>query len=224
MTAYSKHSDYELASLLKKGDHRAFTEIYHRYKGVLYLHALKLLKDEDEAQDVIHELYTSLWNKSNDFNLEIPLRAYLYRGVKNRIFDIFSHQKIRASYIEKFAEVLDHGEWVTDKKIREKELIAAIEAGLDLLPPKMREVFEMSRFANMSHKEIGRELNISDKTVKTQVHNALQILRLKINSFLGVLLLVYAGVFFPNNVIKNQRVKFLQINCKIIYTQTSSQP
>ncbi|WP_158799070.1 RNA polymerase sigma factor [Pedobacter sp. L105] len=187
MTAYSKHSDYELASLLKEGNHTAFTEIYHRYKGVLYIHALKLLKDEDEAQDVIHELYTSLWNKSKDFNLDIPLRAYLYRAVKNRIFDIFAHQKIRAGYIEKLAEVIDRGEWVTDEKIREKELIAAIEAGLDLLPPKMREVFEMSRFANLSHKEIGRELNISDKTVKTQVHNALQVLRLKINSFLAIL-------------------------------------
>jgi RNA polymerase sigma-70 factor (ECF subfamily) len=224
MTAYSKHSDYELASLLKEGDHAAFTEIYHRYKGVLYIHALKLLKDEDEAQDVVHELYTSLWNKSKDFNLDIPLRAYLYRGVKNRIFDIFAHQKIQESYIKKFAEVLNRGEWVTDEKIRERELIAAIEAGLDLLPAKMREVFEMSRFANLSHKEIGRELNISDKTVKTQVHNALQILRLKINSFLAVLILIYAGIFLPNYAIKNKGVNFLQINCKIIYTQPTSQP
>ncbi len=187
MTVYSKYSDYELASLLKEGNHAAFTEIYHRYKAVLYIHALKLLKDEDEAQDVIHELYTSLWNKSRDFNLDIPLRSYLYKSVKNRIFDIFSHQKIRTGYIKKFAEVIELGEWTTDEKIREKELIAAIEEGMDLLPAKMREVFEMSRFANLSHKEIAKELNISDKTVKTQVHNALHILRLKINSFLTIL-------------------------------------
>jgi RNA polymerase sigma-70 factor (ECF subfamily) len=219
MAVYSKHSDYELTSLLKEGDDAAFTEIYHRYKGVLYIHALKLLKDQDEAQDVIHELYTALWNKASDFNLDIPLKAYLYRGVKNRIFDIFAHQKVRSSYVAKFAEVIEEGAWITDEKLREKELVAAIEAGLDLLPAKMREVFELSRFANLSHKEIGKELNISDKTVKTQVHNALHILRLKINSFLAILLLLYG---FPPQ--KNTHVNFLQINCKIIYTQPTSQP
>jgi RNA polymerase sigma-70 factor (ECF subfamily) len=187
MAVYNAYSDYELATLLRDGDHAAFTEIYDRYKGILYIHALKLLKDEDEAQDVIHELYASLWNKSKDYNLDIPLKAYLYRGVKNRVFDIFSHQKIRDGYIEKFAEVIDKGEWTTDQKIREKELIAAIDEGLNLLPAKMREVFELSRFANLSHKEIGKELNISDKTVKTQVHNALHILRLKINVLLTIL-------------------------------------
>lgn len=184
MTAYGKHPDHELAALLKAGDHVAFTEIYHRYKGILYIHALKLLKDEDEAQDVIHELFASLWNRAGDLNLSIPLKAYLYRSVKNRIFDIFSHQKIRTAYVEKFKAVMEEGEWSTDEKIRERELIVAIEEGLQQLPPKMREVFEMSRFCNLSHKEIGKELNISDKTVKTQVHNALRILRLKINSFL----------------------------------------
>lgn len=189
MAAYPTYSDHELTALLKAGDHAAFTEIYHRYKGLLYIHALKLLKDEDEAQDVVHEIYTALWNRSGDLNLDIPLKAYLYKSVKNRIFDIFSHQKIRASYVERFAEVIERGEWITDDKIREKELIAAIEEGVSLLPEKMRKVFEMSRFANLSHKEIAEELNISDKTVKTQVHNALHILRLKINSLLAILIL-----------------------------------
>lgn len=187
MEVYSEYSDQELAVLLRQRDHAAFTEIYNRYKGVLYIHALKLLKDEDEAQDVIHELYTAIWDKAGDFNLDIPLRAYLYRGVKNRIFDIFSHQKISSGYLSKFAETIEKGEWITDEKIMEKELIDAIEEGLELLPAKMREVFEMSRFENLSHKEIAEELKISDKTVKTQVHNALKILRLKINSFLSIL-------------------------------------
>lgn len=188
MSLYSKHTDIELAALLKQQDHAAFTEIYNRYKGLLYIHALKLLKDEDEAQDVIHELYTVLWEKAADINTEIPLRAYLYKSVKNRVFDIFSHKKISSGYLSKFAEVIEKGEWATDNKVRERELIAAIEDGLALLPAKMREVFEKSRFENLSHREIAEELNISDKTVKTQVHNALKVLRLKVNSFLFSLL------------------------------------
>lgn len=187
MEIYSEYSDQELTALLRQRDHEAFTEIYNRYKGVLYIHALRLLKNEDQAQDVIHELYTALWDKAGNFNMDIPLTAYLYRGVKNRIFDIFSHQKISSGYLLKFAETIEKGDWTTDEKIMEKELTAAIKEGLALLPAKMRKVFEMSRFENLSHKEIAEELKISDKTVKTQVHNALKILRLRINSFLFIL-------------------------------------
>ncbi|WP_316811280.1 RNA polymerase sigma-70 factor [Pedobacter heparinus] len=223
MSAYSAHTDQELAALLKRADDAAFTEIYHRYKGVLYVHALKLLKDEDEAQDVVQDLYTTLWQKAADINLEIPLKAYLYKAVKNRIFDLFSRQKLSENYLAKFAEVVEQGVWVTDDKIREKELMAAIDEGMALMPEKMREVFEMSRLLNMSHKQIASELDISDKTVKTQVHNALKILRLKINSLLSILALfcLVLCLFFYR---KKSYVNFSQIKSKIIYTQTLSQP
>ncbi|MFD2871915.1 RNA polymerase sigma factor [Mucilaginibacter ximonensis] len=189
MRALITLSDLELVGLLKAGDHAAFAAIYDRYKGLLYVHALKLLKDEDEAQDVIQEVYAALWKNAPHYNEAIPLKAYLYRAVKNKIFDIFSHEKIRSEYVIQFDEIIQKGTWITDEQVRERELIAAIEAGLEQMPPKMREIFELSRFSGMSHKEIAEELNLSDKTVKTQVHNALTILRLKLGSFFCFFLL-----------------------------------
>ena len=186
MTDVGLLSDQELMALLKLGNHKAFTEIYERYKGLLYVHAVKLLKDEDEAQDVVQELFAVLWQKAGSLNLEIPFKTYLYKALRNRIFDIFSHQKISKRYISTFADLADKVEWITEEKIREKELIAAIDNGIALMPDKMRVVFEMSRKLNMSHKEIAAKLNISDKTVKTQVNNAIKILKLKISSFLSV--------------------------------------
>jgi len=188
MAAYSKYTDDELTALLRLQNHAAFAEIYDRYMGLLYLHALKMLKDEQEAEDIIHELFTSLWVNAGDINVHITLSAYLYRAVKNRVLNVLAHQKIKGSYLDSLQEYINAGQWNTDEFLRARELAYQIEKEIALMPAKMREVFELSRTAGLSHKEISERLDISDKTVKKQINNALKILRLKINVFLTVFL------------------------------------
>jgi len=187
MKPYRQLLDHELTDLLKSGDHAAFTEIYNRYMGVLYVHALRMLKEEDEAEDILHEIFTALWTRSAQLELKSTLSAYLYRAVKNRVFDVLAHRKIRQSYIESLESFLHNGQYSTDEMVREQELARLIEQEIKLLPEKMRKVFELSRLANMSHKEIAATLGISDKTVKKQINNAIRILRLKINLLIAVL-------------------------------------
>ncbi len=184
MGSYSTLADAELAVLLKGRDHKAFEEVYTRYGQVLYTHALRLTRDSDDAQDILHDLFTVLWDKATELNTNIPLRAYLFKSVKNRVFDLFSRNKVRSEHLRSLQAFIDQGEWVTDDLIREKELKKVIEKEISLLPAKMRLVFEMSRNENMSHKQIAEELHLSDKTVKKQVNNAIRILRLKIHSLL----------------------------------------
>jgi RNA polymerase sigma-70 factor (ECF subfamily) len=189
MADYSFCSDQELTDLLKSGDQAAFTEIYDRYMGVLYLHALKLLKDEQEAEDIIHELFLSLWTKAPDLNFNTPLANYLYRSVKNRVFNSLNHQKIKSSYLESLQSYIDAGHYQTDEAVLAAELAREIEKEIAQMPAKMREVFELSRKANLSHREIAEELGISDKTVKKQINNAIKLLRVKFNSLLISILL-----------------------------------
>ncbi|MGX5689156.1 RNA polymerase sigma-70 factor [Arcticibacter tournemirensis] len=188
MGSYSTLADAELAVLLKGRDHNAFEEVYNRYGHVLYTHALRLTQDSDDAQDILHDLFTVLWDKATELNTNIPLRAYLFKSVKNRVFDLFSRNKVRSEHLRSLQTFIDQGEWVTDDLIREKELKKVIEKEISLLPAKMRLVFEMSRNENMSHKQIAEELHLSDKTVKKQVNNAIRILRLKIHSLLVTVL------------------------------------
>lgn len=188
MGSYSTLADAELAVLLKGRDHKAFEEVYTRYGQVLYTHALRLTQDSDDAQDILHDLFTVLWDKATELNTNIPLRAYLFKSVKNRVFDLFSRNKVRSEHLRSLQTFIDQGEWVTDDLIREKELKKVIEKEISLLPAKMRLVFEMSRNENMSHKQIAEELHLSDKTVKKQVNNAIRILRLKIHSLLVTVL------------------------------------
>lgn len=186
MNLYSKSSDTELVSFLKKGDQVAYTEIFERYKAILYKHAFRLLNDEEEANDVIQDLFLVLWQKRESIHLTTSLSSYLYGAVRNRIFDIITHQKVVAKYLYSIKNFVEHGDYITDDYVRGRELAKIIEREINALPPKMREVFELSRQGDLSYKEIGQRLNISDKTVKQQVHNAVKILKVKINTYLSL--------------------------------------
>lgn len=189
MADFSNFSDQELTILLKNGNHHAFTEIYHRYKRLLYTHAYQRLRNEHEVDDIIHELFTTLWIKRESLVFKTNLAGYLYTAVRNRILDYVAHQKIASTYISSFATFLKRSENFTDFLLREKQLKILIDKEIAALPPKMREVFEMSRKENLSHDEIAIRLGITKKTVKSQVNNSLKILRSKL-SFIAWLYLI----------------------------------
>ncbi|MBC8987841.1 RNA polymerase sigma-70 factor [Pedobacter sp. N36a] len=179
MTSYTALADIDLVAHLKEGDKAAFTEIYNRYKGLLYIHAYNKLRNQPEADDVVHELFASLWTKRNDLVLKTHLSGYLYQAVRNRIIDLISHKKVASEYMVSLQHFIDHSEAQTDHLVRANELTALIEKEITALPPKMKAVFELSRKANLSHKEIAVQLNLSESTVKKHVNNALKILRAK---------------------------------------------
>lgn len=187
MSLYRKYSDLELASLLKDGDAYAYTEIYERYKLPLYKHAFRLLGDEEECNDLIQELFLTLWQKKESLVYKTAFSSYLYNSVRNRVFDLITHKKVQTKYLDSIRDFVDQGTFVTDEYIRAKELSAAIEREIASLPVKMREVFELSRDEALSYKQIAQQLDLSANTVKQQVYNAVKILRAKISALLAVL-------------------------------------
>lgn len=183
MGEYHKYADEELAVLLSNEDHYAFSEIYERYWAVLFRHARRMLKDEDQAADLIQDLFAAIWTNAAAFEIKTSLSAYLYSGVRNRILKLISHEKVKSSYLSTLPDFAAKGHSSTDEMIREKELQLQIEREIALLPEKMREIFELSRKAHLSYKEIADHINISEGTVKKQVYNALKVLRMKLGSF-----------------------------------------
>jgi RNA polymerase sigma-70 factor (ECF subfamily) len=174
-------SDEELLKEYQAGNRQAFELIYNRYKGVLYIHAYKMLRDEDEAKDVVQELFIKLYSKASVICLRTTLSAYLYASIRNRILDIIAHKRIKTDYLASLEDFVQQGVYTTDQLMREKELAFQIEKEVSLLPEKMRQIFEMSRNANLSHKEIATKLDISDKTVKKQISNALKLIKLRLH-------------------------------------------
>ena len=188
MSGYDSFSDDELIVFLKQGDLAAFTAIHRRYYGVLYSHAYKRLPDREEIKDILQEMFTCIWNNRETITFNVNLQAYLYTAVRNRILNVFKHQKIRSDYVISFEKFLADNEPAPDESLCVKELIAIVEAEVSTLPPQMRLIFEMSRNANLSHREIAEELGLSPLTVKKQVNNSLKILRLKLSAHIFMML------------------------------------
>ena len=172
--------DHELVALLKEGNRDAFAKIYQSYWMVMYMHALKMLKSEDDARDVVQEIFTSLWLKGQSMDPGINLAGYLFVSTKNKVLDLISHKRVRLGYLESLSSFAEAHSNQTLRTIEEKEMLQALQHEIDRLPAKMRQIFEMRINEHLSYTEIADKLNISDKTVKKQISNAIGIIRPKL--------------------------------------------
>lgn len=175
---------------LKKGDQKAFTVIFDRFYGLLFVHATKLLSDQDEAKDVVQELFEKLWNQRENIAFEHSLSAYLYASVRNRIINRISHYAVEHKYINSLKNFIAHDNYLADYRVREREMRKIIEREVSALPTKMKEVFELSRRDYLSYKQIAVKLQISEQTVRMHVKKALRILKPKLG------LVTYIVLFF----------------------------
>lgn len=179
MSDYRNYSDSQLTELLKASGHGAFTEIYNRYFGLLLVFVHNRLRDEDSAKDVVQEVFVTIWDKRETMTTPDSLAAYLYTSVRNRMLSFIEKNDTQKRHV-KLVEVFDRDNVMTDHLIREKQLADLIEKEVDMLPKRMREVFIMSRKANMSYKEISEKLNLNHNSVKVYAKHAIKKLRLRL--------------------------------------------
>lgn len=187
MSQHNSLSDSELLLLLKKGNHSAYTEIFTRYNSLLYSHAYNKTRSREDAKDLVHEIFYSLWIRRESITPNINLASYLFTAVRYKIADLFSKNKSKEKYIESLQNFIDSQPPHTDYLVRENQLRSIINEEIENLPPRMREVFKMSRFEQLSHKEIAEKMGISEETVKDQVKKALKTLRTKLGLVLFLL-------------------------------------
>lgn len=187
---YRSESDAQLLVHLRKGDHKAFSEIYQRHRQLLIAFAYKKLQDEDLAKDFVQDLFLGIWVRRANLNVQINLPAYLITCLKNSFFNFYEHQKVESKYIKSLEEYVNTGSIAhADYLVRENETQRLIEQATASLPKKMRKIFDMHRQSNLTYKEIAKTLNLSEKTVNVQMLNALNRLRSKLS-------LVLAAMFY----------------------------
>lgn len=194
MSSLNSLSDAELSDLLRSGSQSAFTIIYHRYWRLIYAHVYKMLRNEEEAKDIVQEVFSNLWLKAEQIPQQQNFAGYLYVAARHKVLNAIRHHKFRDDYLNSLAKYIDEASEATLQYLDERDLMAAIEKEIAALPPRMRQVFELSRKENLSHKEIGRLLGTSDETVKKQISKSLKIIRsnLKESGGAAILLLLLA--------------------------------
>jgi len=191
MLEYSTYTDEALAILLQKGDESAFTEIYNRYHGPLYIFGYNRLKNREESKDIVHELFLKLWSDHDKIQITGRLAVYLYTAARNRVINTIGHQEVASRYLDSFQSYIKQQNAIpSDYLTRHNDLRSFIEKEINQLSPRMREVFELSRSSSLTRKEIADKLGLSEQTVKSHMHNALKILKARLGDLYGLIFIL----------------------------------
>lgn len=172
---------------LIEGEEDAFCELYAAYKNRLIYFAMRFLKSREYAEDIFQDAFTIVWQGRRFINPDASFSAYLYTIVRNRILnqlrDLSYQYKLREQILSQAVNYTNE----TRDEIIANDLRQFISCALQQLTPRQREIFEMSREQQMSHREIAEILGISVNTVQESISISLKTLRayLEKNSIVG---------------------------------------
>lgn len=184
MATQAPYDEAKLTELLRQGDERAYARIYTHHWPALWQFAVRHLRDDDEAKDVLQEVFLALWQNRGVLEIHTSLSAYLRRATLNRVLKRADHRQVIALYHDRLLAGLNAGAESTAEAVALHELEARLTVGLGRLPAKMRAVFEASRMEGLTHEQISDKFGISRETVKSQIKNALRHLRKALSSLL----------------------------------------
>ena len=166
----------DLASRLRNNDINAFNTLYWEYHAAVYANALKLIKDPVIAEDIVQEVFVTVWGKRHTIDPEQDLAGWLFvisyhktiDQLKRKLKETLAHKNISIS-------IEDHSILV-NADLKEEQL-AAIEEAIDQLSPQKRKVFELCKVQGRTYKKAAEELHISKYTVKEYLSEALVSIR-----------------------------------------------
>lgn len=194
MPAIHNMSDDQLIHLLKKDNQGAFTEIYNRYALSLANFAISKLNHAEDTQDIIHDLFIKIWEERQSLVITSNLKTYLFTLVRYRIIDKIRRNITRREYaitVQALANRLDHG---ADQQLEVKELNLLLQDSLKKMPPRVQEIYLLSRHQHHSIAEIAKLLNLSTQTVKNQLSTALKHLKKSIGSLIITLTILLGHI------------------------------
>ena len=175
--------DRELLEGVRGGNEAAYDTVFRMWYPTLVRVASSLVKDADAAEEVAQDVMHELWRRRETLDPAASLRAYLLRSVRNRALNHLRHLRVRRDS-ETEVEALYDAPLRADQPIAASELASAVRAAFDGLPPRCREIFELSRGQGLKYAEIAETLGISQKTVEAQMGKALRIMRERLAAWL----------------------------------------
>ena len=155
---------------------------------------MKYVKDFETSEEIVQESFLSLWEKRDNIDMAQPVKAYLITTIRNKCLNWLRDNKKFNTDILRFEEYIPNHEYVSTDKLVEAEILKTINNAIHELPEKCREIFTLSRFGNLKYQEIADQLQISVKTVESQMSKALQHMRIRLKEFISILLIILSTI------------------------------
>jgi RNA polymerase sigma-70 factor (family 1) len=184
-----QYSDNDLVVALRAGEEKVFEDVFRSFYPALCRYAESIVKDDAQAEDIVQQVFVTIWEKRMSISFQLSAKAYLYRAVHNRCLNYLEQGKVRQLYRNESVGKEEPLSAAADAGGERRELQERISRAIEKLPEQCRLIFRLSRFDEMKYAEIAAHLNISVKTVENQMGKALRILREELKEYLPLLLL-----------------------------------
>lgn len=183
------HIDSRTLNLLKEGDEKAFEYIFHCYYNQIYTFVLNTLFDKTFAEDITQSVFISLWEKKETINTETTIAPFLYTIARNKVYRQTEQLLLKYKYAQSQQENTHTQESADiEADVNNCFLEEIISELIQQLPSDRRRIFLLSRKEYLSNKEIASLLQISEKTVETQIRRSVSFLREKMKYYLTLFL------------------------------------
>jgi RNA polymerase sigma-70 factor (ECF subfamily) len=176
VSLHKEMTDQEVLKLLPVDGEKAVSILYERYDYYLLVAINRIIPDENIARDLVQEVFVDIWRRRNDLKITTSVKAYLRTAARNKTLNYVRDQKMTFEDQERHSDIQSNQVSANDQ-LEADELQAIIDRAIDELPERCRLVFSLSRFEELSYKEIAEQLDISTKTVENQISKALKLLR-----------------------------------------------
>lgn len=171
-----------------KIDQESFKIIFMRFYPDLCFYAFRYVEDTDIAKDIVQDVLERFWIENYKLKNPESVASYLYQAVKNRALNYLKRERRKSGLTELFS-ILNHEKQISDEDIISelsfKNLQTDLLEAINQMPEQRRKIFKMSRFQQLKHKEIAEILQISPRTVETQIYRSLAFLQEKLRNYLN---------------------------------------
>lgn len=167
------------------GSIAAFEDLFKQYYASLVVFACKYVSDTDIAREIVQDFFVRLYEKRQTLSIDISVKSYLYRSVYHCCINYINQRNIQDKHLKNIDLERDNEDNL-ESEINTIELQQRIYEVIDSLPAKCKRIFKMNRLEGLKNEEIAMQLNLSKRTVETQISKALKILRKKLSDYMPV--------------------------------------
>jgi RNA polymerase sigma-70 factor (family 1) len=173
---------------LRRGDERAFAAIYDYFWSRLFSVAYNYTRSRETAQEMVQEVFISLWLHRQELHLQGTLQGYLTGAIRNKVYDYFDKENVRRRYETYVVQQASPESNSTEQQVHFAELSTLVDQQVSNLPETTRRIFRLSRQDGLSNSEISRQTQLSVKSVEYHLTKALKHLRLRLAQLLCLIM------------------------------------
>ena len=190
MSLNSSFDENKLLHELSQGSELAFTELYNRYKNLVYGTALKITKSKVLAEEAVQDVFLKIWQNQEKAAEITNFENYLFIISRNHIFDMI--KKIaRETNLASDITYKNIASDDTDTAIKDDQYNVILNQIIEQLPPQQQKIYKMAKMEGLSHQKIGENLGISTETVKKHMAQALKFVRFKISPYMNLFMSLF---------------------------------